>query len=55
MGAEHIAADVSDAEFVATTCDSILSKYGAVDVSVNNAGITRDNVLLRMSDGDCAM
>jgi 3-oxoacyl-[acyl-carrier protein] reductase len=47
-----MAVDVSDAELVAVACENILSKHGAVDILVNNAGIARDNVMLRMSDGE---
>jgi 3-oxoacyl-[acyl-carrier protein] reductase len=50
--AEHLAVDVSDALLVAGACEKILSKHGAVDVLVNNAGIARDNVVLRMSNED---
>ena len=48
--AEAFAFDVSNAAEAKTACDSILKKYGAVDIIVNNAGITRDNLLMRMSD-----
>ena len=30
--------------------DDVVSEYGTVDVLVNNAGITRDNLLMRMSE-----
>ena len=37
-------------------CDAVIgaieAKYGAVTILVNNAGITRDNLLLRMKDDD---
>jgi 3-oxoacyl-[acyl-carrier protein] reductase len=52
LSAEHIAVDVSDAGLVAGACEGILSKHGAVDILINNAGIARDNVMLRMSDGE---
>ncbi len=40
----------------AASCDSLLSniekKFGAVSVLVNNAGITRDNIAMRMKDDE---
>jgi 3-oxoacyl-[acyl-carrier protein] reductase len=35
---------------VKSACADVLSIYGAVDILVNCAGITRDNLLLRMDD-----
>ncbi len=32
--------------------DSVVDEFGRVDVLVNNAGITRDNLLMRMSEDD---
>lgn len=43
-----IAADVSVAEEVETLVAKTLETYGRIDVLVNNAGITRDTLLLRM-------
>ncbi len=40
--------DVSDDESVAEVIGSITDQYGRVAVLVNNAGITRDNLLMRM-------
>lgn len=44
--------DVRDAEAIDALVTEIESKYGAVMVLVNNAGITKDNLLLRMSEAD---
>ncbi len=41
-------ADVSDADQVEALIQATLDKWGRVDVLVNNAGITRDTLLLRM-------
>lgn len=44
--------DVADGAAVAALCEQVLSEVGTVDVLVNNAGITRDGLLFRMSDED---
>jgi len=46
------AVDVADSTAVAAASEKILSDTGRVDVLVNNAGITRDGLLMRMSDED---
>jgi len=47
-----IALDVTQAESVETAMADIAQRFGAPSVLVNNAGITRDGLLLRMSDAD---
>ena len=47
-----IACDISDGDQVKTMLEEIVKEYGHLDVVVNNAGITKDNLLLRMSDAD---
>jgi len=42
--------DVNDSDSVIAAVDFAGKKFGAVTVLVNNAGITRDNLLLRMKD-----
>jgi 3-oxoacyl-[acyl-carrier protein] reductase len=44
--------DVTDGEGFTALVDSVASELGHVDVLVNNAGITRDGLLMRMSDED---
>jgi 3-oxoacyl-[acyl-carrier protein] reductase len=44
------ACDVADPDRVAATLGSIDDDLGPIAILVNNAGITRDNVLLRMKD-----
>ena len=44
--------DVSDAASVAAVIDGIGKDIGAISILVNNAGITRDNLLMRMKDED---
>lgn len=46
------AVDVSDPKAVAEVAEKILAEAGRVDVLVNNAGVTRDGLLMRMSDED---
>ncbi len=43
-----IAANVAQADQVDTLINAAMEKWGRVDVLVNNAGITRDTLLLRM-------
>jgi len=50
--AEPWVCDVSDPKAVAAAVEQIADKHGRLDVLVNNAGITRDGLLLRMSDED---
>lgn len=45
-------ADVSKADQVDTLINTAIEKWGRVDVLVNNAGITRDTLLLRMKPED---
>ncbi len=42
--------DVSNLKNVKETVNKILDKYKRVDILINNAGITKDNLLLRMSE-----
>ncbi|HAL29124.1 MAG TPA: 3-oxoacyl-[acyl-carrier-protein] reductase [Coriobacteriia bacterium] len=44
--------DISDPEASAALVERTVSEYGRLDVLVNNAGITRDGLLVRMSDDD---
>ena len=45
-------ADVSDFAQVRRMINSVISRYGRIDVLVNNAGITRDGFLMLMSEKD---
>ena len=44
--------DVADAESIAAVIKTINDDYGTPTVLVNNAGITRDNLLMRMKDDE---
>ncbi|HHH76021.1 MAG TPA: 3-oxoacyl-[acyl-carrier-protein] reductase [Phycisphaerae bacterium] len=46
------AMDVTDSEGFTALIDGVVESQGHIDVLVNNAGITRDGLLLRMSDDD---
>lgn len=47
-----LAVDVSDPVAIAAAAGKILADAGRVDVLVNNAGVTRDGLLMRMSEAD---
>ncbi len=49
VNAEAFKFDVSDQEAAAKGVDEVLAKFGRIDVLVNNAGITRDGLFMRMS------
>ncbi len=49
---EVISADVSTAEGATATIETATKTFGRIDVLVNNAGITRDNLIMRMSEDD---
>jgi 3-oxoacyl-[acyl-carrier protein] reductase len=44
--------NVTESESIATLFADIKAQFGDVDVLVNNAGITRDNLLMRMKDDE---
>lgn len=44
--------DVADSESVSTALATIQERFGAPLVLVNNAGITRDNIMLRMKEDE---
>ena len=44
--------DVADAAQCEAMVKAVMETYGSIDVLVNNAGITRDGLLLRMKDED---
>ena len=46
--AEAVALDVTDSASVEAMMTGVLERHGRVDVLVNNAGITRDQLMLRM-------
>ncbi|HEY0855855.1 MAG TPA: 3-oxoacyl-ACP reductase FabG [Albitalea sp.] len=51
-GGRGIALDVNDAPAVDAAIDAIVKEHGALHILVNNAGITRDTLAMRMKDDD---
>jgi 3-oxoacyl-[acyl-carrier protein] reductase len=50
--AAGVACDVADAAQVEAALAAVEQALGPIDVLVNNAGLTRDNILLRLADED---
>ncbi len=50
--AESYKCNVADFEATATMINYVVEKFGKLDLLVNNAGITRDGLLMRMSEAD---
>ncbi len=50
--AETYAMDVADGVAVNAAVTKVVADFGQIDVLVNNAGITRDTLLIRMSEED---
>ena len=44
--------DASDFDSAINLAETVLNDFGSIDVLVNNAGITKDNLLMRMSESD---
>ncbi len=51
-GGHGRALNVTDAAALEAVLDGIAKEFGAITILVNNAGITRDNLLLRMKEED---
>jgi len=47
-----IASDVSKADDAATLIETSINEFGRIDALINNAGITRDTLIMRMSEDD---
>jgi 3-oxoacyl-[acyl-carrier protein] reductase len=44
--------NVADSESMKTLLSDISEQFGVIDILINNAGITRDNLLMRMKDDE---
>jgi len=44
--------NVTDNDSIAALFDTIKANHGAIDILINNAGITRDNLFMRMKDDE---
>lgn len=53
-GGHGLALNVTDAAALDSVLDGIAKEFGPISILVNNAGITRDNLLMRMKDEDWA-
>ncbi len=49
-----LGADIADPSAAAGLVERTVAELGSIDIVVNNAGITRDNLALRISDADWA-
>jgi 3-oxoacyl-[acyl-carrier protein] reductase len=47
-----LAADVSDRLAVKMAVDALVAEFGGLHILVNNAGVTRDAMMFKMTDGD---
>lgn len=50
LGGRGVVLNVTDPASVQAVLDDVQGREGAIEVLVNNAGITRDNLLMRMKD-----
>jgi 3-oxoacyl-[acyl-carrier protein] reductase len=54
FAASHVAVDVGDPKALQAAVEKIIEERGRLDIIVNNAGVTKDNLTMRMSDDDFA-
>jgi 3-oxoacyl-[acyl-carrier protein] reductase len=48
--AQYLCSDLMNIESTKGLIDKVISQLGGIDILINNAGITRDNLFIRMSD-----
>ncbi|CAN5595231.1 3-oxoacyl-[acyl-carrier-protein] reductase [soil metagenome] len=47
-----LSSDVSDSDSAGSLIETTLQEFGKIDALINNAGITRDTLIMRMSEDD---
>jgi 3-oxoacyl-[acyl-carrier protein] reductase len=52
LGAEFYKVDVTDREDVQRWVDGVIEKYGRIDVLINNAGVLRDALFVKVKNGE---
>ncbi len=52
LGGQGLVLDVNDAAALDAAIDGVVKQHGALHILVNNAGITRDGLAVRMKDDD---
>ena len=50
--AEHVVMDLASSESVRAAVAAVVERHGAIHILVNNAGITRDKLLIQMKEDD---
>ena len=45
-------ADITDSELISNLFKEIFQKFGKIDILINNAGITKDGLLMKMKESD---
>jgi 3-oxoacyl-[acyl-carrier protein] reductase len=51
-GAQFYQVDVTDRQAVQAWVDQVVDGHGRVDILINNAGVLRDNLLVKLKDGE---
>ncbi len=52
LGVDFFVVNVADRQDVQNWIDVVAKKYGRIDVLINNAGVLRDNMLVKVKDGE---
>ena len=52
INAKGFKSDASIFDSAQVLADDVMKEFGSIDVLVNNAGITKDNLLMRMQESD---
>ncbi len=54
LGVDFYKVNVADRHDVQSWVDDVINKYGRVDVLINNAGVLRDGLFVKVKDGELA-